>query len=158
MIAYRQVQLDKNTDIAKYNSVSQVGQATPSVYYTNLKTQYIVQTNINNDITVNIPITIGGYVQTYASAKQYSKADSQLQDLEAKTELEAWCLVLVNQVGQKVLGIKKEAVDSAKLSVEANQKSFNVSVRSATVFLNSIQVDDSALAIKKVQTFMSARK
>lgn len=174
----------ENANIAKYNIATQVGQATPSVYYTNLKTQYIGQTTTNNGITVNFPITIGGYVQTYASVKQYSMADSQRQDVEAKTELEAERLVSISQVGQQVLDIKKAAVDSAKLSVEANQKSFSAGVRSTTDVLNSIQVlfqakndyavavtqqaenylnllliqaDDPAQAIKQVQTFMFAK-
>jgi len=174
----------ENANIAKYNIVTQVGQAIPSVYYTNLKTQYTGQTTTNNGITVNFPIAVGGYVQTYASVKQYSMADSQRQDVEAKTELEAERLVSVSQVGQQVLDIKKAAVDSAKLSVEANQKSFSAGVRSTTDVLNSIQMlfqakndyavavtqqaenylnllliqaDDPAQAIKQVQTFMFNR-
>jgi outer membrane protein TolC len=110
----------ENANVAKCNITTVVGQAGPSVYYTNLKTQYIGQTTNNNVITVNFPITIGGYVQIFASVKQYFIADSQCIDVEAKTELEAESLVSVSQVGLQVLDIKKAAVDSAKLSVEAN--------------------------------------
>lgn len=171
----------ENANVAKCNITTVVGQATPSVYYTNLKTQNIGQTTTDNGITVNFPITIGGYVQTYAPVKQYSMADSQCIDVEAKTELEDERLETVSQVGLQVLDIKKTAVDLAKLSVEANQKSFSAGVRNTTDVLNSIQIlyqakndyatavtqqaenylnllliqaDDPADAIKQVQFFI----
>lgn len=130
----------ENANVAKYNIAKQVGQAILSVYYTNLKTQYISLTTTNNGITVNFPITIGGYVQTYASVKQYSMADSQRMDVEVKTELEAERLASVSQDGLQVLDIKKAAVDSAKLSVKANQKSFSAGVRSTTDVLKCIKI------------------
>jgi hypothetical protein len=61
-------------------------------------------------------------------------------ELESKTELESERLVSVNQEGQQVLNIKKKAVDSAKLSIKANKKSFGAGVRSAGNELNSIRV------------------
>ena len=130
----------ENADISKYNVASVAGQNLPSVYFTNLKTQYIGQTTYNNGISVNFPLQVGQYVQTYAAAKQYSQADSQKRDTQAKTELEAERLHSLAQAGQEAIAIKKMAVDSAQLSVEANQKSFAAGVRSSTDVLNSIQV------------------
>ena len=130
----------ENADISKYNVASVAGQNLPSVYLTNLKTQYNNQTTYNNGISVNFPLQVGQYVQTYAASKQYAQADSQKRDTQAKTELEAERLHLLAQAGLEAIAIKKMAVDSAQLSVEANQKSFAAGVRSSTDVLNSIQV------------------
>jgi hypothetical protein len=62
----------------------------------------------NNGITGSFPITIGGYLQTHALVKQYSKADSQRMDVGDKTELEAERLVSISQVRPQVLDIKKQ--------------------------------------------------
>ena len=130
---------------------------------------------------MNFPLQVGQYVQTYAASKQYAQADSQKRDTQAKTELEAERLHLLAQAGLEAIAIKKMAVDSAQLSVEANQKSFAAGVRSSTDVLNSIQVlfqtrndyaqavtqqaenylnllliqaDDPVNAIKEVQAFL----
>jgi len=170
--------------IAKYDIARSSGAVLPTVSYTHLRTDYNNQTTWNDGLTVILPIQVGSYVNTYGVAKKYSQARSQREDTEAKTELDAEKYYSLTETGLQAIKIKKDAVDSAQLSVDANQKSFTAGVRSTTDVLNSIQIlfqtrneyaiavaaqaesylnlllvqnDDPAHAMKQVQAFLFAK-
>ena len=170
--------------IAKYDIARSSGAVLPTVSYTHLRTEYNNQITWNDGLTVILPIQAGSYVNTYGMAKKYSQARSQREDTEAKTELDAEKYFSLSETGLQAIKIKKDAVDSAQLSVDANQKSFTAGVRSTTDVLNSIQIlfqtrneyaiavaaqaesylnlllvqnDDPAHAMKQVQTFLFAK-
>ena len=167
--------------IAKYDIARSTGAVLPTVSYTHLRTEYNNQITWNDGMTIILPIQVGSYVNTYGMAKKYSQARSQREDAEAKTELDAEKYFSLTETGLQAIKIKKDAVDSAQLSVDANQKSFTAGVRSTTDVLNSIQVlfqtrneyaiavaaqaenylnlllvqnDDPAFAMKQVQSFL----
>ena len=170
--------------IAKYDIARSSGAVLPTVSYTHLRTEYNNQITWNDGITVVLPIQTGSYVNTYGISKKYSQAKSQREDAEAKTELDAEKYFSLSETGLQAIKIKKDAVDSAQLSVDANQKSFTAGVRSTTDVLNSIQIlfqtrneyaiavaaqaesylnlllvqnDDPAHAMKQVQAFLFAK-
>jgi len=167
--------------IAKYDIARASGQVLPTVSYTHLRTEYQNTITWNDGVTVMIPIQTGSYINTYGMAKKYSQASSQREDAEAKTQLDAERYYSLSETGLLAVKIKRSAVDSAQLSVEANQKSFTAGVRSTTDVLNSIQVlfqtkneyaqavaaqaesylnlllvqnEDPALAMRQTQTFL----
>ena len=170
--------------IAKYDIARSSGAVLPTVSYTHLRTEYNNQITWNDGLTIILPIQAGSYVNTYGMAKKYSQAKSQREDAEAKTELDAEKYYSLTETGLQAIKIKKDAVDSAQLSVDANQKSFAAGVRSTTDVLNSIQIlfqtrneyaiavaaqaesylnlllvqnDDPAHAMKQVQAFLFAK-
>ena len=170
--------------IAKYDIARSSGAVLPTVSYTHLRTEYNNQITWNDGLTIILPIQAGSYVNTYGMAKKYSQAKSQREDAEAKTELDAEKYYSLTETGLQAIKIKKDAVDSAQLSVDANQKSFTAGVRSTTDVLNSIQIlfqtrneyaiavaaqaenylnlllvqnDDPAKAMKQVQAFLFAK-
>jgi protease secretion system outer membrane protein len=74
-----------------------------------------------------------------AAAANANKSQEQVRDAEEKTRLDIhryWSLV---NAGLKELPIRLGAIDSAQLSVQANEKSFKGGVRSQIDVLNSIQ-------------------
>ena len=83
---------------------------------------------------------IGGFVGAYGAQAKSAQAINQRMDTEEKTKVEAERLYQLVVAGQESVQIKKSAVETAQLSVEANQKSFQAGVRSTTDVLNSIQV------------------
>lgn len=126
--------------IAKYDIARSTGAVLPTVSYTHLRTEINGQITWNDGMTIILPLQVGSYVNTYGMAKKFSTARSQREDAEAKTELDAEKFLSLTQTGLQAIKIKKDAVDSAQLSVDANLKSFDAGVRSTTDVLNSIQV------------------
>jgi outer membrane protein TolC len=126
--------------IAKYDIARSTGAVLPTVSYTHLRTEINGQITWNDGMTIILPLQVGSYVNTYGMAKKFSTARSQREDAEAKTELDAEKFLSLTQTGLQAIKIKKDAVDSAQLSVDANLKSFDAGVRSTTDVLNSIQI------------------
>jgi len=126
--------------IAKYDVARSSGQVLPTVNYTHLRTEYQGNIYWNDGITIMLPLQAGNYIGTYSAAKKFSQASSIRLDTEAKTEIEAEKFHSLAETGLQAIKIKRNAVASAQLSVDANQKSFTAGVRSTTDVLNSIQI------------------
>lgn len=126
--------------IAKYDVAKSAGQVLPTVNYTHLRTEYLGNITWNDGITVVFPLQVSSYANTYSVAKKYSQASSLRLDTESKVMIDTEKYFSLSETGLQAIKIKRNAVESAQLSVDANQKSFLAGVRSTTDVLNSIQV------------------
>ena len=128
-----------NEKIAKYDIAKATGSVLPTVSYVLQKTNYNgVQSN-NNGIALSIPIDANSYADTYtAVAKSQSSTATRLQ-AETQTKVEVQRLHALVEAGLESLKIKWKAMDTARLSVVANQKSYEAGVKSTTDVLIAIQ-------------------
>jgi len=128
-----------NEKIAQLDIAKTSAQVLPTVSYT---WQRINQNNItsnNNGLTISIPLNAGAYVNTYAStAKARQSSDTRLAT-QVQTKTQAQNLYAQVEAGFESLQIRNQAIQSAKLSVTANQKSYEAGVKSTTDVLLSIQ-------------------
>ena len=125
--------------IAKYDIAKAAGSVLPTVSYVLQKTNYnSVQSN-NNGIAISIPIDANSYADNYtAYAKAQASSSNRLQT-ETQTKVEAQKLYALVEAGLESLKIKWKAMDTARLSVTANQKSYEAGVKSTTDVLIAIQ-------------------
>ena len=125
--------------IAKYDIAKAAGAVLPTVSYVLQKTNYNgVQSN-NNGIAISIPIDANSYADNYtAYAKAQASSSNRLQT-ETQTKVEAQKLHALVEAGLESLKIKWKAMDTARLSVTANQKSYEAGVKSTTDVLIAIQ-------------------
>lgn len=122
-------------DVAKAS-----GSILPTVSYTWQRISAVSQpTTNNNGITVSIPLQAPSYVNTYAAtAKARQSSDNRLAtEVQAKTQ--AQNLYAQVEAGFESLKIRNKAVESAVLSVTANQKSYEAGVKTTIDVLISIQ-------------------
>ena len=135
IIAAKATEKIAHLDIAKAS-----GAVLPTVSYTWQKISAVSQpTSNNNGITISIPLNAGAYVNTYASvAKARQSSDNRLAT-EVQTKTQAQNLYAQVEAGFESLKIRNQAVDTARLSVTANQKSYEAGVKSTTDVLLSIQ-------------------
>jgi protease secretion system outer membrane protein len=94
----------------------------------------------NSGVVFNIPLDAGNFSASYSAYAKADQAITQRMDTEEKARIEAARLFQVVEAGQESLKIKKSAIESAELSVDANQKSYKAGVRTTIDVLNSIQV------------------
>ena len=129
-----------NEQIAKLDIVKASAAVLPTVSYTWQKIAAVNQpTSNNNGLTVVIPLNAGAYINTYTStAKARQSSDTRLAT-EVDTTVKAQNLYAQVEAGFESLKIRNKAVDSARLSVTANQKSYEAGVKSTTDVLLSIQ-------------------
>jgi protease secretion system outer membrane protein len=73
------------------------------------------------------------------AAANAAKLQDQMRDTEVHTRLEVQRLWALVDAGRAEVAIRLDAIKSAELSVEANEKSFRGGVRSKIDVLNSIQ-------------------
>lgn len=125
--------------IAKYDIAKAAGAVLPTVSYVLQKTNYnSVQSN-NNGIAISIPIDANSYADSYtAYAKSQASSSNRLQ-AETQAKVEAQKLHALVEAGLESLKIKWKAMDTARLSVTANQKSYEAGVKSTTDVLIAIQ-------------------
>jgi protease secretion system outer membrane protein len=125
--------------ISKYDIAKAAGAVLPTVSYVLQKTNYnSVQSN-NNGIAISIPIDANSYADNYtAYAKSQASSSNRLQT-ETQTKVEAQKLHALVEAGLESLKIKWKAMDTARLSVTANQKSYEAGVKSTTDVLIAIQ-------------------
>jgi protease secretion system outer membrane protein len=125
--------------ISKYDIAKAAGAVLPTVSYVLQKTNYnSVQSN-NNGISISIPIDANSYADNYtAYAKSQASSSNRLQT-ETQTKVEAQKLYALVEAGLESLKIKWKAMDTARLSVTANQKSYEAGVKSTTDVLIAIQ-------------------
>ena len=90
-------------------------------------------------ISLSMPLQAGSYFQMKAAAANASKLQGQTHETKQRTQLEIHRLWSQVNAGRVELSIRLNAIHSAKLSVDANEKSFKGGVRSQIDVLNSIQ-------------------
>jgi protease secretion system outer membrane protein len=128
-----------NESIAKYDIAKATGSVLPTVSYVLQKTNYNNVVSNNNGIAISIPIDANSYADTYTSyAKAQASSSNRLQT-ETQTKVEAQKLHALVEAGLESLKIKWKAMDTARLSVTANQKSYEAGVKSTTDVLIAIQ-------------------
>ncbi|MDP3702372.1 MAG: TolC family protein [Hylemonella sp.] len=98
-----------------------------------------VTTNYSG-ISVSLPLQAGSFYQMKGAAANALKTQEQTRDAELRTRLEVQRLWSLVNAGRSEVAIRLEAIQSAELSVEANEKSFRGGVRSQIDVLNSIQI------------------
>jgi protease secretion system outer membrane protein len=122
-------------DIAKASAA-----VLPTVAYTWQRISAVnTPTSNNNGLTVTIPLNAGAYINTYAStAKARQSSDNRLAT-QVQTKTQAQNLYAQVEAGFESLKIRNQAVNTARQSVVANQKSYEAGVKSTTDVLISIQ-------------------
>ena len=96
-------------------------------------------TSSYSGIVVNMPLNAGSYYARQSVNAAYIKAQEAARDAEQKTRLEVERLSEQISTGLETLAIQKDAIASAELSLEANQKSYEGGVRSTVDVLNATQ-------------------
>ena len=140
---------EENTAIiaAKANErISHLGVVTasaavlPTVSYTWQRISAVSQpTSNNNGLTVTIPLNAAAYATTYSAvAKARASSDNRLAT-EIQTKTQAQNLYAQVEAGFESLKIRNQAMDTARLSVTANQKSYEAGVKTTTDVLLAIQ-------------------
>jgi outer membrane protein TolC len=137
--------------IAKYDIAKASGQVLPTVSYVLQKTNYNSVISNNNGLALSIPIDANSYADTYTAYQRAQASSSNRLQTETQTKVEAQKLHALVEAGLESLKIKWKAMDTARLSVTANQKSYEAGVKSTTDVLIAIQTlyqarNDSALA------------
>ncbi len=140
---------EENTAIiaAKANErISHLGVVTasaavlPTVSYTWQRISAVSQpTSNNNGLTVTIPLNAAAYATTYSAvAKARASSDNRLAT-EVQTKTQAQNLYAQVEAGFQSLKIRNQAMDTARLSLTANQKSYEAGVKTTTDVLLAIQ-------------------
>lgn len=140
---------EENTAIiaAKANErISHLGVVTasaavlPTVSYTWQRISAVSQpTSNNNGLTVTIPLNAAAYATTYSAvAKARASSDNRLAT-EVQTKTQAQNLYAQVDAGFQSLKIRNQAMDTARLSLTANQKSYEAGVKTTTDVLLAIQ-------------------
>lgn len=90
-------------------------------------------------VSVSVPLQAGSFYQMRGAAATATRSQEATRDAELRTRLEIQRLWDLVNAGLKEIAIRRDAISSAELSVEANEKSFRGGVRSQIDVLNSIQ-------------------
>lgn len=116
------------------------GSLLPTVSAAHSRSTYGGTTINNTGFTVSMPLNAGNYYSSNAAGFNAvrAKEDRRLAEEKARVELDR--LYGLVEAGQDAIKIKRSAIDSAELSVEANQKSYDAGVRSNIDVVNSIQI------------------
>lgn len=110
---------------------------TLAAVYTNTTANSI--NNTYTGVTLSLPLQASSYYQMKGAAANATKQQEQTRDVELRTRLEVQRLWALVNAGRTEVAIRLEAIKSAELSVEGNEKSFKGGVRSQIDVLNSIQ-------------------
>ena len=133
-----------NETIAKLDIAKASGAVLPTVGYTHQNTTYTGYNSNNNGITLTIPLDIGSYIGTYGAYAKAKQSSSVRLETETKAKVDAQRYYELVEAGQYSLGIKWQAMDIARQSVIANQKSYEAGVKSTTDVLIAIQTQFQA--------------
>lgn len=137
------------------------GSMYPTVSMAHSRSSYSGTTINNTGFTVSLPLNAGNYYSSGSASANAVKAKEERRLAEEKARVELERLHGLVAAGQDAIKIKRSAIDSAELSVEANQKSYDAGVRSNIDVVNSIQVlfevkNDYVQAItQQAENFMS---
>ena len=129
-----------NERIAKLDIVKASAAVLPTVSYTWQKISAVnTPTTNNNGISVSIPLNAAAYINTYASTAKARQSSENRQATQVQTSTQAKNLYAQVEAGFESLKIRAQAINSARQSVTANQKSYEAGVKSTTDVLISIQ-------------------
>lgn len=128
-----------NERVAKLDVVKASGAVLPTIAYTYQKTVYTNFNSENNGLSITIPLDVGSYIGTYIAHAKSKQSSSTRLEIEVKTKVEAERFYQQIDAGQQSLKIKGNAMDIARQSVIANQKSYDAGVKSTTDVLIAIQ-------------------
>jgi len=133
-----------NETIAKLDIAKASGAVLPTVSYTNQRTTYTGYSRQNNGISLTIPLDVGSYIGTYGAYAKAKQSSSVRLETETKAKVDAQRYYELVEAGQFSLGIKGQAMEIARQSVIANQKSYEAGVKSTTDVLIAIQTQFQA--------------
>lgn len=133
-----------NERIAKLDITKASGAVLPTLAFTNTHTTYTGVDRNNNGITLSIPLDIGSYITTYGAYAKAKQSSSIRLETETKAKVDAQRYYELVEAGQFSLGIKGQAMEIARQSVIANQKSYEAGVKSTTDVLIAIQTQFQA--------------
>ena len=133
-----------NESIAKYDVAKTAGTFLPTLSYVAQKTNYNGVNSSNNGLALSIPVDVNSYLNTYSTYAKASESSSTRLQTETQTKVQAQKLYALIEAGQESLKIKWKAMDTARLSVIANQKSYEAGVKSTTDVLIAIQTQFQA--------------
>jgi outer membrane protein TolC len=128
-----------NERIAKYDIAKSTGQFLPTVSYTWTRNNRGGVENSNNGLSIMIPLNAPSYINTYAQVAKARQSTENRVATQVDTKTQAQSLYAQVEAGFESLKIRNQAVDTAKLSVTANQKSYEAGVKSTTDVLLAIQ-------------------
>jgi len=128
-----------NEKIAKLDVLKASGAVLPTVSYNYQKTTYTNVNAENNGLSILIPLDVGNYIGTYIAHAKSKQSSSTRLETEVKTKVEAERFYQLIDAGQQSLKIKGNAMEIARQSVIANQKSYDAGVKSTTDVLIAIQ-------------------
>ncbi len=128
-----------NEKVAKLDVVKASGAVLPTIAYTYQKTVYTNVNAENNGLSITIPLDMGSYIGTYVAHAKSKQSSSTRLETEVKTKVEAERFYQQIEAGQQSLKIKGNAMDIARQSVLANQKSYDAGVKNTTDVLIAIQ-------------------
>jgi len=128
-----------NEKIAQYEIAKASGANLPTVSYVWQKTTYSGVPSTNNGVAVTIPIDAPSFFNTYATYAKAEQSKSIREQTELKAKVDAQKYYDLIEAGQETIKIKAQAMDTAKQSVTANQKSYEAGVKSTTDVLIAIQ-------------------
>lgn len=128
-----------NERIAKYDIAKSTGAFLPTVSYTWTRNNRGGIENNNNGMTITIPLNAPSYINTYAQVAKARQSSETRLATQVDTKTQAQSLYAQVEAGFESLKIRGQAIDTAKLSVTANQKSYEAGVKSTTDVLLSIQ-------------------
>lgn len=116
------------------------GSMFPTISMSHTRSMYTGVNNSSTGITMQVPLNAGNYYSSGAAGANAVRAKEERRLAEEKARVELDRLYGLVEAGQDAIKIKRTAIDSAELSVEANQKSYDAGVRSNIDVVNSIQV------------------
>ena len=125
--------------LAELDSIRAKAALLPTVEASYTKTSYNGVSSNYSGITVSFPLETSTFLNIANANGSAVKQRYQTMDTEEKTSLESQRLFDLVKAGESEMEIRKSAIRTAELSVEANEKSFRGGVRSKTDVLNSIQ-------------------
>lgn len=129
----------QNQRIAELAVIRSDSAFVPQVAAVYTSTTAVGVTNNYTGVTVNFPLQASNFYQMKGAAANATKLQEQTRDTEQRTRLEVQRLWALVNAGRSEIAIRLDAIKSAELSVEANEKSFKGGVRSQIDVLNSIQ-------------------
>jgi len=128
-----------NERIAKYDIAKSTGAFLPTVSYSWTRNNTGGVENTNNGMTILIPLNAPSYVNTYAQVAKARQSTETRVATQVDTKTQAQNLYAQVEAGFESLKIRNQAIDTAKLSVTANQKSYEAGVKTTTDVLLAIQ-------------------
>ncbi len=125
--------------IAELDHFRAKGALAPEVNYQISKSQTAIGTNDTQGIVINFPLQAGGVLNVFSSAYAIDKAKAAVRQTEMQVAQNVERFHTLVSAGLNESNIRLQAIESAALSVVANEKSFRGGVRTRLDVLNAVQ-------------------